>query len=163
MPNRIQLRRGNANEWTAANPLLAEGEIAVELDTGKFKIGDGVTYWTSLNYSSGLPGPQGPAGASGASGTSPTISVGTVSVSTVTTVVNVGDSTNAIFDFTFPSGPKGDTGTQINKVIDIPDVYTGGVGNPNLVAGAFLVYNSLASRWDTTNTPPDQNIDGGEF
>ena len=34
----IQIRRGTAASWTSSNPILAEGELAVELDTGKFKI-----------------------------------------------------------------------------------------------------------------------------
>lgn len=36
--------------WTANNPLLQRGEIGSEIDTGKLKIGDGVTYWNDLGY-----------------------------------------------------------------------------------------------------------------
>lgn len=50
MANRIQLRRGGAQEWANANPTLAQGEFGVELDTGRIKIGDGVTAWNSLRY-----------------------------------------------------------------------------------------------------------------
>ena len=32
------------------NPVLSEGRIGVETDTGLFKIGDGVSSWNSLNY-----------------------------------------------------------------------------------------------------------------
>ena len=42
MTVQIQIRRGTAAEWTAADPILAEGELGVELDTDKFKIGNGV-------------------------------------------------------------------------------------------------------------------------
>ena len=42
MPTHIQLRRGSALDWYNANPILAEGEVCVELDTEKFKIGNGV-------------------------------------------------------------------------------------------------------------------------
>ena len=52
MAVQIQLRRGTASAWTAANPTLAVGEFAVETDTDKYKIGDGSTAWTSLGYSS---------------------------------------------------------------------------------------------------------------
>lgn len=52
MSVRIQFRRGTAAEWSATNPVLAEGEFAIELDTDSFKIGDGVTAWNSLSYSS---------------------------------------------------------------------------------------------------------------
>jgi hypothetical protein len=47
---RIQLRRDSAADWTSANPVLAEGEIGLELDTNRSKQGDGVTAWTSLEY-----------------------------------------------------------------------------------------------------------------
>lgn len=47
---RIQNRRDTAANWTSTNPTLASGEIGVESNTGKFKIGDGSTAWTSLLY-----------------------------------------------------------------------------------------------------------------
>lgn len=52
MAQTIQLRRGTAAEWTAANPILADGELGVETDTVFYKIGDGVTAWNALSYSS---------------------------------------------------------------------------------------------------------------
>jgi len=60
MAQRIQLRRGTAAEWAAANPVLAVGEPGVETDTGKQKFGDGTSTWTALPYASkGDPGPAG--------------------------------------------------------------------------------------------------------
>lgn len=49
---RIQLRRGTRAEWTAQNPVLLEGEVAIELDSyrNRIKIGDGTTAWNSLPY-----------------------------------------------------------------------------------------------------------------
>jgi len=47
---RIQVRRGTAAEWTSVNPTLAAGEMGVETDTRKLKIGTGNTAWTSLSY-----------------------------------------------------------------------------------------------------------------
>jgi len=52
MAVQIQLRRGTASEWTSANPVLAEGEMGLETDTVKYKIGNGSTAWNSLSYSS---------------------------------------------------------------------------------------------------------------
>lgn len=46
----IQLRRGTASQWTSANPTLAAGEQGFETDTGKMKIGNGSTAWSSLSY-----------------------------------------------------------------------------------------------------------------
>lgn len=53
MAVKIQVRRGLAAEWTLANPVLVAGEPGFEVDTGKFKIGDGVTAWNSLAYLGG--------------------------------------------------------------------------------------------------------------
>lgn len=47
---RIQIRRDTAANWTAANPVLAAGEPAVETDTGKMKVGDGIRNWATLPY-----------------------------------------------------------------------------------------------------------------
>ena len=44
----IQLRRDSASDWALANPVLAEGEIGIETDTGKFKIGNGTSAWNSI-------------------------------------------------------------------------------------------------------------------
>ena len=46
MPIHIQLRRGTSTEWSSANPVLFQGEIGLETDTRKFKVGDGTTAWT---------------------------------------------------------------------------------------------------------------------
>lgn len=56
MTVRIQFRRGTSTAWTAADTLLAEGELGLELDTGMFKVGDGVHTWNELDYSSGPRG-----------------------------------------------------------------------------------------------------------
>jgi hypothetical protein len=50
MATRMQQRRGTAAQWTAANSVLAAGEIGFETDTGKFKIGDGTNTWSSISY-----------------------------------------------------------------------------------------------------------------
>ncbi len=41
----LQIRRDTAANWTAANPVLLAGEMALESDTNKIKIGDGTTAW----------------------------------------------------------------------------------------------------------------------
>jgi hypothetical protein len=50
MATRMQQRRGTASQWTTANPVLAAGEIGYEIDTNKFKIGDGINQWDDLDY-----------------------------------------------------------------------------------------------------------------
>ena len=48
---RIQLRNDTAENWTTKNPLLLKGEMGVEIDTRKIKIGNGIDRWTALEYS----------------------------------------------------------------------------------------------------------------
>lgn len=98
MANRVQHRRDTAANWTSVNPTLAVGEIGLETDTAKFKIGNGTSLWTALAYGgikgdTGATGSQGPKGDTGNTGsTGPK-----------------GDKGDDGADSTVP-GPKGDTG-----------------------------------------------------
>jgi hypothetical protein len=73
MTSRLQNRRDTAANWTSNNPTLAAGEIGLETDTTKYKMGDGTTAWNSLAYAytagaAGATGPTGPIGATGPTG-----------------------------------------------------------------------------------------------
>lgn len=50
MAVQIQLRRGSAAEWSTVNPILAQGEVGIELESDRFKIGNGVDRWNDLRY-----------------------------------------------------------------------------------------------------------------
>lgn len=47
---RIVLRNDTAEKWASVNPVLLKGEIGVENDTRKQKMGDGISNWNSLPY-----------------------------------------------------------------------------------------------------------------
>ena len=47
---RVQLRHDTAANWIAANPRLLAGELGIETDTNRMKLGDGVLNWASLPY-----------------------------------------------------------------------------------------------------------------
>ena len=47
---KIQVRRDTSTNWTTNNPTPAAGEPCYETDTGKLKMGDGVTAYNSLPY-----------------------------------------------------------------------------------------------------------------
>lgn len=49
---KIQIRNDTKNNWTTQNPVLLRGEMGVETDTRKFKFGDGVSDWKTLEYAS---------------------------------------------------------------------------------------------------------------
>lgn len=50
MAAKIQFRRDLSTNWWSVNPILAEGELGLELDTMKYKIGNGSAPWRLLNY-----------------------------------------------------------------------------------------------------------------
>lgn len=45
----LQLKRASQSTWKNKNPVLAYGEPGYEKETGKLKIGDGVTAWNDLS------------------------------------------------------------------------------------------------------------------
>jgi hypothetical protein len=47
----MQQRRDTAAGWVSANPTLLLGELGYESDTGKWKVGNGSSAWSSLSYS----------------------------------------------------------------------------------------------------------------
>ena len=135
----IQHRRGTAQQWHNVNPILAEGELGVETDTLKIKMGDGVTDWNHLVYfTQGAVGPansisigtvtSGATSSATITGTAPlqTLNLvleqgdaGTITAGTTTTklpgtsaeVTNSGDNKNAVFDFKIPRGTTVAVGT----------------------------------------------------
>lgn len=47
------LRNDTKENWDEKNPVLLRGELGIEIDTRKFKFGDGVKAWKELDYASG--------------------------------------------------------------------------------------------------------------
>lgn len=68
MAYRFQVRRDTEENWTSVNPVLLAGEIGAELDTAKWKLGDGVNPWNSLAYAVGAVGATGATGETGETG-----------------------------------------------------------------------------------------------
>jgi hypothetical protein len=50
MATKIQIRRDTSENWNSLNPTLSLGELGFETNTGKFKIGNGSSAWTALDY-----------------------------------------------------------------------------------------------------------------
>ena len=50
LKTKIIMRNDTAENWRIKNPILDKGEIGVESDTHKFKIGDNATAWNDLGY-----------------------------------------------------------------------------------------------------------------
>jgi hypothetical protein len=137
MAVKIQFRRDTAAAWTSANPILAQGEIGYEYDTGRFKVGNGLSVWTGLAYSSGVTGPTGPTGPSitGPTGAPSTVTgpTGPQGVTGPTgapsTVTGPTGATGAASTVTGPTGPQGPTGaTGAASTVTGPMGPTGATG-----------------------------------
>lgn len=46
----FQFRRGTTEQWAIKNPILGAGEPGIAVDSGQFKIGNGVLGWNDLPY-----------------------------------------------------------------------------------------------------------------
>lgn len=56
IPIKVLFDRKDASEWQRLNPVIDDGELVVELDTHKLKVGDGKLNYNDLPY---YDGPQG--------------------------------------------------------------------------------------------------------
>ena len=79
----ITFRPDSSSNWNTNNPVLAKGEGAVETDTGMIKVGDGVTVYSSLPY------------------TTPTIRVKYNITDSTDVTVNLPDATNEVVERTY--------------------------------------------------------------
>ncbi len=71
IPVRVQHKRMSARDWTSSSLILLDGELGVESDTGKVKVGNGRDRFSALQYLTGPKGDRGetgPAGPKGADG-----------------------------------------------------------------------------------------------
>ena len=57
---RAQFRRAPSAVWSTINPILGQGELAIETDTQNFKLGNATSPWNTLSYG-GTTGATGPA------------------------------------------------------------------------------------------------------
>lgn len=71
IPVRVQHKRMSAREWASSPLVLLDGELGIESDTGKVKVGNGRDRFSALQYLTGPKGDRGetgPAGPRGADG-----------------------------------------------------------------------------------------------
>jgi hypothetical protein len=162
---RIQIRRGTAADWTAANPTLAAGEVGYDTTSSKMKVGDGSTAWNTLAYvSSDAPAigeiaqdaiAQALSVGSGLSKTyddaGNTISLAVDTAVVQTRVANVSDTEIGYLD-----GVTSAIQTQLNAKAasaDITELAQDAV-NTALVAGSGIskAYNDAANTITVTNS-----------
>ena len=175
-------RYDTAANWTAANPTLLAGELGIESDTEKIKIGDGSTAWNVLAY---LPGseisahPIATADVADSAITSAKIADGTIvnadiSASAEIAVSKLQDGAARQLLQTDAAG----TGVEWASNIDVPgtlDVTNAATFDNNVTIQGDLTVNGTTTTIDTTTlvvedkniemgavaTPTDTTADGG--
>ena len=71
IPVRVQHKRMSASDWASSTLVLLDGELGIESDSGKVKVGNGTDRFSALQYLTGPKGDRGetgPAGPRGADG-----------------------------------------------------------------------------------------------
>lgn len=68
IPVRVQHKRMSASDWASSSLVLLDGELGVESDTGKVKVGNGRDRFSALQYLTGPKGDRGERGEQGPKG-----------------------------------------------------------------------------------------------
>ena len=59
IPIRVQHKRMSSSEWEESSIILLDGEIGIETNTGKAKVGNGINRYRDLKYIAGEKGERG--------------------------------------------------------------------------------------------------------
>lgn len=68
VPIRVRHKRMPASEWARSDFVLYDGELGIESDTGKVKVGNGRDQFSALQYLTGPKGDRGDRGETGPRG-----------------------------------------------------------------------------------------------
>lgn len=68
VPIRVRHKRMPASEWASSDFVLYDGELGIESDTGKVKVGNGTDHFSALQYLTGPKGDRGERGLKGEQG-----------------------------------------------------------------------------------------------
>lgn len=107
VPIRVRHKRMPASEWARSDFVLYDGELGIESDTGKVKVGNGNDQFSALQY---LTGPKGDRGERGETG--PRGADGVMRFEALTNEQR--ESLRGPQGLTGPQGPMGQTGPQGN-------------------------------------------------
>lgn len=159
---KILLRRDTASNWTSANPTLSSGEIGYETNTGKFKIGNGSTAWSSLSYYMGSLDDVGDVTITsatsgdflkwnGSAWVNDPINLGTDTVGNYMSGVTAGTGISV----THTPGEGSSATVGLNATLD----NLSNVNAPSPTDGQFLKYVGGSSEWQPANIPTINNLD----
>jgi hypothetical protein len=155
----LQIRRDTLANWISNNPVLANGEMGIDLNTYQYKLGDGTQRWNQLPYA-GIAGPTGSPGStisSSTGATGVTGPIGPTGMTGPTGVSSTGVTGSVRLGFTGFTGPTGlsATGSTGQAGTLGPTGYTGELGTtgdtgPTGQAGAAGSRGATGPVGDTT-------------
>lgn len=105
IPVRVQHKRMPASDWASSTLVLLDGELGVESDTGKVKVGNGRDRFSALQYLTGPKGDRGERGEQGPQGAD-----GVMRFEALTS--DQKESLRGPQGLTGPIGPRGPEGPQ---------------------------------------------------
>lgn len=127
IPVRVQHKRMSARDWVSSPLVLLDGELGVESDTGKVKVGNGRDRFSALQYLTGPKGDRGEIGPVGPKG-----SDGVVRFENLTSQQR--------------EGLRGDNGHSLNANVRIEGSYRNGATSQlNLIADVYYDGTRLTS------------------
>jgi len=154
----FQARHDTSGNWNIVyNPVLASGELGVDITNYIFKIGDGSSNWVTLPVaaSTGFTGSGGPTGNGGTGATGPT---GHISNTTGATGFTGQATTTGATGSTGPRGPTGATGftgrtsTGASGPTGISSTVTGATGSTGPARTGATGFTGLSFTGDTGPT-----------
>lgn len=133
-------RTNTSANWSTANPVLAVGQIGIESNTRKIKVGDGVTTWNSLHYAAfeTVLSTTNPAAQNSG------YAVGTVWINTNTNraYMCLSGATNAVWVLITPANDFTDT---YKGYLDFLTGFTSATSLANISVSKRLVYVTLSA------------------
>ena len=112
IPVRVQHKRMDLSDWNNSEIILLNGEIGIESDTGKAKVGNGTDLYKNLPYIAGAKGEKGDQGIHGIQG-----------IQGIQGVQGILGNYNLVIDSTFKSSNLKLTGNPETEII--PSDYNG--------------------------------------
>ena len=127
IPIRVQHKRMSAQDWASSTLVLLDGELGVESDTGKVKVGNGRDRFSALQYLTGPKGDRGDRGETGPRGAD-----GVMRFENLTTQQR--------------EGLRGENGHSLNANVRIEGSYRNGATSQlNLIADVYYDGTRLTS------------------
>ena len=151
IPVRVRHKRMSARDWARSNFVLYEGELGIESDTGKVKVGNGRDRFSALAYLTGPKGDKGDPGQTGSRGPAgPAGPVGPVGPRGADGVLRLENLTSqqreSLRGPAGPRGPVGEGGHSLSAHLRLEGSYRNGATSPlTLFVDVYYDGNRLRS------------------